>query len=51
MYPNEKRCPIVNSECIKESCMFWGKHPDNECMIIKTYYTINLIKDDYLKKS
>lgn len=44
-------CPFLQSTCIEAKCKFWvesGK--EKECAILQTFYTLNLIKADYLSE-
>ena len=42
-------CPLLQSDCIRGKCKFWAE-TDKECMIVRTFHTLNLIKEDYLSE-
>jgi len=42
-------CPFLHAECIEAKCKFWVES-NKECAIMQTFYTINLIKEDYLSE-
>jgi hypothetical protein len=42
-------CPFLQSACIEAKCKIWVES-DKECMIVQTFYTVNLMKEDYLSE-
>ena len=40
-------CPFLQSDCIQTKCKFWAE-TDKECMIVRIFNLIYLLKEDYL---